>query len=188
MKQFALLSLLVLAASCESLDYATRKRSDPAVSQAQFEQIKSLAGEWSGLGGDAHEGESVEVRYRVTAAGSAVEETLFPGTEHEMITMYHRNFDSLMLTHYCAAGNQPRMMARSDTESGGSNVIHFSYCGATNITAKDQGHMHDLEIRFVDPDHVQTDWTYFRDNKPAEKAHFDLTRKSSNGSATTIRT
>ena len=50
--------------------------------------------------------------YRVTAAGSAVMEVLFPGTDHEMVTVYHQDGDDLILTHYCAAGNQPRMKCR----------------------------------------------------------------------------
>ena len=47
---------------------------------------------------------------RTTGGGSAVTETLFPGTAHEMMSVYHMDGDDLVLTHYCAGGNQPRMM------------------------------------------------------------------------------
>ena len=52
-------------------------------------------------------------RYAVTAAGSAVVETVFPGTEHEMVTVYHADGSDLVLTHYCMEGNQPRMRAKA---------------------------------------------------------------------------
>jgi hypothetical protein len=59
----------------------------PVEARAAFERMKSLAGEWSdpALG----EGAAGKVVYKVTANGSAVMETLFPGTGHEMVTMNH---------------------------------------------------------------------------------------------------
>jgi hypothetical protein len=47
-------------------------------------------------------GMPVRVEYRVTGAGSAVVETLFPGTPHEMVTVYHARKGVLCMTHYCA--------------------------------------------------------------------------------------
>ncbi|MCK7511304.1 MAG: hypothetical protein MZV70_49445 [Desulfobacterales bacterium] len=58
---------------------------------------------------DKDNGPAVSVTYRITANGSVVLETLFPGTDHEMLTLYHLDNDRLGLTHYCAMGNQPRM-------------------------------------------------------------------------------
>ena len=70
--------------------------------------IKKLEGEWKVTGGDEHHGKEGKVTYKVTAAGSTLMETQFPGTGHEMVTMYHLDGDELKATHYCAAGNQPR--------------------------------------------------------------------------------
>ena len=88
-----------------------------------FDRLKSLEGTWTGRSGwdegaDKGAGE-VTVIYKVTAAGSAVQETLFPGTPHEMVTMYHMDGADLMLTHYCAAGNQPRMKLEPSADPGG---------------------------------------------------------------------
>ena len=55
---------------------------------AAFARLKALEGEWTGTGG--HRGEAKDpttVLYKVTGAGSAVVETLFPGTPHEMVTV-----------------------------------------------------------------------------------------------------
>src|SRR5262245_10645743 len=65
--------------------------------KAAFTRLKALAGEWNcaahepGHGGD----KPLKINYRVTANGSAVMETLFPGTDHEMVTMYHLDGDDL---------------------------------------------------------------------------------------------
>lgn len=53
------------------------------------------------------EGE-VRTTYKLVAGDSAIEETLSHGN---MVTMYHPDGNSLMLTHYCVAQNQPRMRA-----------------------------------------------------------------------------
>ena len=54
--------------------------------------------------------------YGVTAAGTAVMEALFPETDHEMLTVYHLEGNDLVLTHYCAMGNQPRSTNRLEAE------------------------------------------------------------------------
>ena len=83
----------------------------PATSLDRF---KALAGEWVAAedGEMAKKGDLV-ARYAVTAAGTAVVETVFPGSPHEMVTVYHADGPDLVLTHYCMEGNQPRMRAKS---------------------------------------------------------------------------
>ena len=182
MKACVLLSLVVLTSACATSKYSFAGGSaDPVVAKAQFEKLKSLAGEWSGTGGDATQSFPMEVRYRVTAGGSAVEETLFQGTEHEMITLYHMDGNRLMLTHYCAAGNQPSMVARSTPTDGSASTIRFDFTGATNLASDADGHMHEAEITFEDTSHIKSRWTYFQDGKPGHQAHFDLSRKSASG-------
>ena len=76
--------------------------------KAALERLKTLAGTWRGHV-VTEDGPPATVVYSVTAAGTAVTEALFPGTSHEMLTVYHLEGDDLVLTHYCAMGNQPRM-------------------------------------------------------------------------------
>ncbi len=56
--------------------------------KAALERLKTLAGEWRGHV-VTEDGPPAEVVYSVTAGGSTVTEKLFPGTAHEMVTMYH---------------------------------------------------------------------------------------------------
>lgn len=184
MNRLALSPLLVLACSCTSMSQMVGlDRPDPAISKAQFERIKSLAGEWTGTSSGEHAAEGVTVRYRITGNGSAVEETLFAGAPEEMVSMYHLDGPRLMMTHYCALGNQPRLIAVSDSKGGGAGPIHFEFHDATNLTSPNDDHMHRMEMTIQDHDHFTSSWTPFEDGKPAEGATFRFTRKN----ATTMK-
>lgn len=182
MKACILLSLALLSFGCAASKSSVGDGpSDPHVAKAQFEKLKTLAGEWSGTGGDPEQTFPMEVRYRVTGGGSAVEETLFAGQEHEMVTMYHLDGDRLMLTHYCAAGNQPRMIASSTSADAASGTIRFEFIDATNLASNMDGHMHQAELTFAGSDHIQSRWTFYQDGKPNHSANFDLKRKNASG-------
>ena len=115
--------------------------------RAAFDQFKQLAGEWAGKEiGHGDKEMEVRVKYKVTSNGSALVETLFPEGEHEMVTIIHPDGDSLMLTHYCALGNQPHMKADG---KGGSKVA-FKFTHATNLKSDKDMHMHDVTYTFVD--------------------------------------
>ena len=48
-----------------------------------------------------------------------------------VLTVFHLDGDRLILTHYCMAGNQPRMQATSyDAKKG---EIRFQFLDATNL-------------------------------------------------------
>src|SRR5262249_13875281 len=102
---------------------------------------------------------------RVTAPGSAVLETLFPGEPMEMVSVYHRDGADLVMTHFCALGNQPRM--RADPNSP-SNKICFKFAGGTNLDAAKDMHMHEGTITFVDDDHVEWSGVAWKDGKPVQ--------------------
>lgn len=135
-----------------------------------FDRLKALEGTWTGM---AH-GQPAEVVYKVTSAGSAVVETLFPGSEHEMVSVYHRDGDDVVMTHYCAAQNQPRMRAKNP---GDAASLVFAFDGGTNIDAKTSMHMHDAKFEFNGPDELHAEWTSWNEGKPAETVVFEMKRK-----------
>ena len=81
-----------------------------AAPSADLERIKQLAGRWEGTSQEG-EGEATPatIEYKVTSGGSVVVETLFAGTPHEMVSVYHDVGGKLSLTHYCMLGNQPEL-------------------------------------------------------------------------------
>jgi len=142
---------------------------------AGLDRIKALAGEWVA----AEDNEMVKKgdlvsRYVVSAGGTAVVETVFPGSPHEMVTVYHLDGSDLVLTHYCMEGNQPRMRAR---KADGSR-IDFAFEGGTNIDPAHTKHMNSAWIEFVGGDEIRNQWTEIADGKPVFVAKSHLVRKA----------
>jgi len=139
--------------------------------QKSFDQIKSLAGSWEGKNAM---GEPVQVSFRLTSGGSALMSEI-TGHGEDMISMFH--FDGanrLLLTHYCAVGNQPRMLA-SPSPDGRSITFHF--LDATNLDTPQSGHMDHVTITMLEPNHHTEEWVFIEHGKEHEEV-FDLTRKN----------
>ena len=140
---------------------------------AAFDHFKQLAGEWVGKGKSPKEPEEMVVKYKVTSGGSAVVETIMPGTDHEMVTVIHRDGPDLLLTHYCMLGNQPHMKA----SGGDGKKVEFKFVKATNMKSDKDMHMHDVTYTFVDKDTLKSEWTHYKDGKNAGAVTFELKRK-----------
>jgi hypothetical protein len=134
---------------------------------AAFDRLKLLVGEWKG---DAGSGGS-SLSYELVANGTALIERESGGGRPTMMTMYHRDGDRLLLTHYCMAGNQPRMQARYDRAKG---EIAFDFVDATNLATPEATHMHNVTIRFVDDNQIETVWQLYQKGQPtgAERAQY----------------
>jgi hypothetical protein len=141
-----------------------------------LERLKKLAGTWVAAGEDGKPTDKVVSVIKVTAAGSAVHETLFPGSPMEMISVYHRDGADLVMTHFCALGNQPRMKA--DPKSA-SNQIHWQFAGGTNLDPARDKHMHEGTLTFVDDDHIEWAGVAWEGGKPAKghQCNMKLVRK-----------
>lgn len=126
--------------------------SQPAA--AAFEHLKALEGTWVDPDGAFGPKGAVAATYRVTGGGTTVVETFPVGSKEEMVTVYHKDGDDLVLTHYCSAGNQPRMRARRFA----GNVLAFEFDGGTNIDPKVTSHMHAATIEFLGPDEIRSTW------------------------------
>jgi hypothetical protein len=138
-----------------------------------FEQFKLLAGEWVGKG-QGKDGSDVHIQYKVTAGGSAVVETIFPGTAHEMVSVIHPDGPDLLLTHYCHLGNQPHMKASAPGEG---NQVAFKFVRATNLKSDKDRHMHEATYTFVDQDTLRSEWTLYNQGQAAMQVSFELKRK-----------
>ena len=136
-------------------------------------RLQSLAGDWTGTAKEGDAAPAVRVTYRLVGNGSAVVENLFPGTPHEMMTVYHLDGDRLMLTHYCAMKNQPRMQL--DPASTATEFI-FAFAGGTNLTPGHGSYMDAGRIRFIDADTIEAEWEMLTDGKPAGTNRFFLER------------
>ena len=137
-----------------------------------FERMKELVGAWDGTSNMSKEGAKVRIEYRLSSGGSSVVETLFPGTPHEMVSVYFDNKGQLTMTHYCALRNQPRMkLQKADAQN-----MSFMFTGGTNIDPKKDIYMRSLTITFVDKNHIIEKWTSFEAGKEKEISVFELSR------------
>src|SRR5215475_1644415 len=118
-------------------------------------QIKGLIGNWSGTfqwTGGRHDSGSMNVTYYLTGNGSAVVENLMNESTPVMTSVYHLDGRDLRMTHFCGAQNQPRLKARRiDLDRG---AIDFDFVDATNLRSSDAPHVHGLEIRVIDANHL----------------------------------
>lgn len=167
------LLLLTLTAGAPADD---KHEKDPNAKHAGLERLKKLAGTWLATDEQGKATAQIVSVFKITAAGSAVHETIFPGSDHEMVTLYHLDGKDLVLTHYCAAGNQPRMKA--DPKSP-ANQLRFLFAGGSNLNAEKDMHMHEGSITFLDADHIEWSWLGYANGKPADdhKITMKLTRK-----------
>ena len=176
MPKFLHAGLFFLTAFALAVGLAAKANADDKekAKTSQFEMLKALAGEWTGKGSHGEATRDAKITYKVTSGGSAVVETLDPGGEHEMVTVFNQDGDDVVLTHYCMLGNQPRMQADAKDEG---NKVHFKFVGATNMKSDKDMHMHEVVFTFIDKDTLKTEWTNYNDGKPAGNAVFNLKRK-----------
>jgi hypothetical protein len=187
----ALVSAVITAAILASprTTHADDKKdaAKPGVdAKTAFARIKTLAGNWKSQAsmepnvehskekGEDHNGEA-SVTYKVTGAGSAFVETQFPGSSHEMVSVYHMDGDDLRMTHYCAAGNQPRV--KLDRANSKPDELIFVFDGGTNFDPQKDHHIHGVKITFHEDGKVTSAWESYMGGKKAATATFLMTRQ-----------
>ena len=136
--------------------------------KASFENLKALAGQWEAKDPS---GKQQTFTWKVISGGSVLIESM---QEESMVTMYHVDNNRLMLTHYCAAQNQPRMQGKV-SEDG--KTFTFDFLDATNLASPADGHMRKLVLTIQDKDHFTEQWYFSKDGKDDEHGLFEFTRK-----------
>jgi hypothetical protein len=166
---YLLIANLLLAAM---VVHAASPNSQRAPGPAAFARLKTLLGDWEA---DTQMGKA-RLNYELIAGGTAIVERETAEKMPAMLTVYHLDGDRLLLTHYCMAGNQPRMQARVFNPESGE--LEFQFLDATNLTTPGAGHMHNVKFRFVDNNHLATEWEFYENGqrKMAETAQYTRVR------------
>lgn len=120
-------------------------------SSAAFKKLTSLVGTWEGLA----DGKTYQITYKMTGAGSALVETQFVGSPYEMVTVYTMDGPKLVMTHYCAAHNQPHLKFVPGKDP---NSLAFDFVSVSNLKAK-SAYMRTVVHKFLGPDHIVSTWT-----------------------------
>lgn len=167
MRQFVICGVLLAGISFSACgeDKAKEKPAPAASKNAGFEKMKTLVGTWVVADKDGKPTDQVMSVFKLTAGGSAIHETIFPGEPHEMVSIYVPEGPDLVLTHYCMLGNQPQMKASGKTPG---NKLNFEFVGGTNLDVKKDKHMHAATLTIIDADHYEIDGVGWENGAPAK--------------------
>jgi hypothetical protein len=189
MKSFRFMLSLALF-SLSPLAFAQNQPQKPAQPQSDaqkaFSVLKSLAGTWQGkpvieppFGGKSDDLPDVmQVSLRVTSRGNALMHEMTgkekPGPANtdtdDPITMVYLDGDRLLLTHFCDAGNRPRMVGRLSPDG---KTVEFDFLDVSGKMLSH--HMQHAVFTVIDANHHTEDWTFQMGDKPVH-AHVALER------------
>lgn len=176
MRKLTLVVIIVAAAAIGLAQAPPKTKLAQSDAQNAFDQLKTLAGSWEGVlsgTGTPFDGRTMHFTLRVTSTGNALlhEMTGLPGRPDDPITMFYLDEDRLLLTHYCDAGNRPRMTGKTSADG---KSLEFDFLDVAGGTQK--GHMHHVKFTFIDADHHSEDWTFMFPGDKSVPAHFELVR------------
>ena len=156
----------------------------PSGAEKSFDALKTLAGQWQGPvkmeppQPDMGDQRNIHVSLRVTSRGNALVHEMFdpgkaddPARYDHPVTMLYLDGDRLLLTHYCDAGNRPRMVARTSPDG---KTVEFDFLDLSG--GNQYGHMYHAVFTIVDANHHTEDWTYMMPGDKRVHGHFDLER------------
>jgi hypothetical protein len=162
---------------------ATASADAPSDAQKSFETMKTLAGVWQGavkvdppMG--PMDGTAMRVSLRVTSRGNAIVHEMKeagtpddPAKYDDPITLFYLDNDRLVLTHYCDAGNRPRMTGKLSPDGKTVEFDFLDVAGSTQF-----GHMEHAVFTIIDANHHTEDWTYLMPGDKPMHGHLDLVR------------
>jgi|SRR6266436_2287240 len=152
--------------------------------QKSFDSLKTLAGSWQARllvtppQPEMADGTTMQISLHVTSRGNALVHEMKeagkpddPSHYDHPLTMLYLDGDRLYLTHYCDAGNRPRMVAKASPDG---KTLEFDFVDVAGGT--EYGHMHHATFTLIDANHHIEDWTYMTPGDKPIHAHFDLQR------------
>lgn len=161
-------STLLALSSCQSLG-DSKASVNPEAREKLFSTVAGLAGRWEGAAPDGSGGTTT---FEVTSNSSVIRETMLIGTPNEMTNMYTLDGNDLVMVHYCAMGNQPRMRA----SSAGEGKIAFQFESVADLSAPDEVYMGEMTLVILDDNRIEQHWTAFKDGEVANEMKIEMKR------------
>lgn len=186
--QITLAALLTAPLAAQTHDHSVAARAaapaaaDTASTETKqaFALVKSLAGRWQGefLNPETKKTVGMETWIRVTSHGNSVVHEMKgagaaddPGNTDHPVTMMYLDGAQLLLTHYCDAGNRPRMSGRISPDG---KTVDFDFLDVSGPVS--HGHMQHARFTFVDSTHHIEEWTWAMPNGKTMSVPLDLHR------------
>jgi len=174
----------VVLMSLSAAAFAQTPAAKPTDAQKAFTELKSLAGKWDATVTtepkipQMEQGMIAQVNMRVLSRGNSLVHEMYdpvhadePSHFDHPVTMFYLDGDKLLLTHYCDAGNRPRMSGRVSPDG---KTIEFDFIDVSGSLK--YGHMQHALFTIIDADHHTEDWTYMMPGDKPMRAHFEMKR------------
>ena len=172
------LTFLIALLAPAAVVLAQDNQPKPAVAQSDAKKaiakLKTLSGSWQGTIMEI----PINFTIRAVSSGTAVlheGNTSKEGPPKNEITMFYRDGDRLLATHYCDAGNRTHMEGKLSADE---KTIEFSFLEVVGSTRG--GYLKDMVMTMIDADHHRVAITFIMpDGKPIPlRAEFKRTSAS----------
>ena len=134
-------------------------------SETAFETFRGFEGGWAIRSG--RNSLPIQMTYEIGSKGSIVTEQF--GKE---LSVFYRDGQSLLMTHFCNAGNQPRLRLR---ENGQPGVFEFEMFDITNLQSADADHVERVIYRIIDDKTMYLEIVW-KNGKSEKTEKYTLTR------------
>lgn len=131
--------------------------------EAVFRGLEDLQGSWKLSDPADKDQEAFRLSYRFISRNTTLVEDYGDPAKQITETLYHADGENLMATHYCARGNQPRLLLQTDTAD---NTLVFNFHDITNLADQNDPHMVGMKFTFVDKNHFEKEETYLVNGEP----------------------
>jgi hypothetical protein len=163
------LVFLTAAAALPVAAGGARPASDAVPPSQAFAELSRLVGVWR----PADKPQStLRIRFYLTAGGTVLVESWEARGQPHSLTLYHRDGPTLLATHYCPQGNQPRLALAGRDAYG----LHFTFRDATDLDPAKEAHQHNLWFDLANPDRPIRGETYSSKDGPAAQERLQLVR------------
>jgi hypothetical protein len=151
-----------------------------AETKQAFALIKSLSGRWQGdfVIPETKKRVAMETSIRVASHGNSVVHEMKGAGDPDgsdkidhPVTMMYLDGANLILTHFCDAGNRPRMSGRISPDG---KVVDFDFLDVAGPTT--HGHMQSARFTLVDSTHHIEEWTWATPSGKTMSVPLDLHR------------
>ncbi len=141
--------------------------------EAAYARLKTLVGSWKLATPRTDADRAFRIRYALISRDSALVEIFGDPARQPTQTIFHRDGERLLATHYCAQGNQPRLRWLPAKRT---DALEFRFLDATNLESLDTPHLDRLTVTFVDADHLRLREIY-RGAEGEDTTDYDLVRE-----------
>jgi hypothetical protein len=142
--------------------------AEPANSEASFEALKNLNGKWA----IQSDGKTLafDMSYDLGSNGSIVTEKF--GKE---LSVFFRDGENLLMTHFCNAGNQPRLRSRRNVQP---DLLEFETFEVLNLKSPEARHVQRMVYSIMAPGRMTLEIFWIGGGRPESSEKYLLTKKA----------